>query len=166
MATSEYTETDRLTGELFRLTRLIERVHARYAARWSDGVERAAYLLLVQLVTDGPRRLSALAEVVHSDTSTVSRQVAQLVRLGLVERRADPADGRACLLAATGTGEAHFQEKRRRRNESFDALLADWPDRDRRHLRELVSRFNDDFEHYHLKDKDDVKDRANLKDSS
>jgi DNA-binding MarR family transcriptional regulator len=152
MATSEYTELDRLTGELFRLTRLIERVHARYAARWSDGVERAAYLLLVRLVTDGPTRLSALADAVHSDTSTVSRQVAQLVKLGLVERRADPADGRACLLATTAAGEEHFQDKRRRRNESFDALLDGWSARDRRRLRELVSRFNDDFEDYHLKD--------------
>ena len=152
MTTSEYTELDRLTGELFRLTRLIERVHARYAARWSDGVERAAYLLLVRLATDGPTRLSALADAVHSDTSTVSRQVAQLVRLGLVERRADPADGRACLLAATPAGEEHFQAKRRRRNESFEEMLEGWSDRDRRRLRELVSRFNDDFEHYHLKD--------------
>ena len=152
MATSEYTELDRLSGELFRLTRLIERVHARYAARWSDGVERAAYLLLVRLVTDGPIRLSALAAAVHSDTSTVSRQVTQLVKLGLVERRADPADGRACLLAATEAGEEHFQVKRRLGNESFEALLDGWSDRDRRRLRELVSRFNDDFEHYHLED--------------
>jgi DNA-binding MarR family transcriptional regulator len=152
MPTSEYTELDRLSGELFRLTRLIERVHARYAARWSGGVERAAYLLLARLVTVGPSRLSALAEAVHSDTSTVSRQVAQLVRLGLVERCADPADGRACLLAATPAGREHHQVRRRRRNESFDALLAGWSDRDRRRLRELLARFNDDFEHYHLKE--------------
>ena len=50
---------------------------------------------------EGPHRSNALAEAVHSDPSTVSRQIAALVKVGYVERRPDPADGRACLLAAT-----------------------------------------------------------------
>ena len=66
-----------------------------------DGVEWAAYGLLFQLVNDGPRRSSALAETACVDPSTVSRQVAQLVKAGLVERQSDPEDGRASLLVAT-----------------------------------------------------------------
>ncbi|MGQ0482436.1 MAG: MarR family winged helix-turn-helix transcriptional regulator [Pseudonocardia sp.] len=143
-------EYDQLGGELIRLTRLFDRAHARYVAQQGDGVERAAYLLLVTLVKGGPRRLSALADAVHSDISTVSRQATQLVRLGLVARQPDPSDGRASLLAATELGVRTFEDKRRRRNQHFAELLAHWPEADRRALCELVGRFNDDFERYHL----------------
>jgi DNA-binding MarR family transcriptional regulator len=144
-------EYDELVSELMRLNRLLERAHARYSAQYGDGVERAAYVLLAHLVKDGPRRLSALADAVHSDISTVSRQVTQLVRLGLVTRQADPSDGRASLLAATDHGRRTFEEKRQRRNQHLSELLADWCPADRRALRELVGRFNEDFERYHLR---------------
>jgi DNA-binding MarR family transcriptional regulator len=88
----------------------------------------------------------ALAEEVHSDPSTISRQVGQLVRLGLVERTADPADGRATLLAATAEGRRVFEENRRRRNEHLADLLSPWPDGDRRALAALLARFADDYE--------------------
>jgi DNA-binding MarR family transcriptional regulator len=113
-------------------------------------VERAAYLLLVMLVKHGPRRLSVLADEVHSDASTVSRQVAQLVHLGLVERRPDPTDGRASTLAATETGEYHVECKRQARNQAYAELLANWTEGDRQRLRELLARFNDDFEGFFL----------------
>ena len=145
-----YEDIDLLNGELFRLLRLMERGHARYAAQQPDGLERAAYLLLVHLVKDGPQRLSALAEAVHSDVSTVSRQIAQLVKLGLVERRSDPSDGRASLLAASAQGELTFQAKRQRRNELVAELMIDWSETDRRRLCKLISRFSDDYERFFL----------------
>jgi DNA-binding MarR family transcriptional regulator len=153
MQTTEVNDLDQLSAELFRLTRLFERAQARNTAHYADGVERAAFLLLVHLVKDGPQRLSALAEAVHSDVSTVSRQVGQLVRLGVVERRADPTDGRAGLLAATAAGRENVEFKRCRRNRAFSALLADWSADDRHQLCELVGRFNDDFERYFLGEK-------------
>ncbi len=140
---------DNLSGELIRLTRLLERAYARYSAQSGDGVERAAYLLLVHLVKHGPRRLSSLAEAVHSDVSTVSRQVTQLVQLGLVARQPDPSDGRASMLAATGDGVRTYERKRARRTRHFAELLEDWPTQDWQRLHELVTRFNDDFERYH-----------------
>lgn len=154
MDVDEVTDLDRqldlLSAELFRLTRLFERTHARKTAQQTDGVERAAYLLLVRLVKDGPQRLSALADAVHSDVSTASRQVAQLVSLGLVERRADPTDGRASLLAATAIGTDKIEARRRARNKEFGELLGEWPEEERQQLRALLGRFNDDFESYFL----------------
>lgn len=144
-------EYDRLGGELIRLNRLLERAHARYTAQQGDGLERAAYLLLATLVRTGPQRLSVLADAVHSDVSTVSRQVTQLVRLDLVARQPDPSDGRAALLAATALGVRTFEDKRRRRNQHFAELLVDWSEADRHALSELLGRFNDDFERYHLR---------------
>ncbi len=137
---------DEVSGQLIRLVRLMERKQAQYQADHPDAVERATYFLLVHLVKGGPQRASALAEAVHSDPSTISRQVAQLVRLGFVERTADPEDGRATLLAATDEGRRVFEENRRVRNERIAEMLADWSVADRRNLAELLGRFSTAFE--------------------
>jgi DNA-binding MarR family transcriptional regulator len=150
MPTTQLANLDELGVELFRLTRLVERAHARVTGQERDGVERAAFLLLAQLVRGGPQRLSTLADAVHSDVSTVSRQVAQLIRRGLVERRPDPTDGRAGLFAATEAGVAGLQARRRRRNEAFAEMLRDWSPHDVRRLGELLARFNHDFERHFL----------------
>ena len=113
MASEEELATaDAVSTELIRLMRLLERGRAQYQADHPDAVERATYLLLVHLVKGGPRRAGALAEAVHSDPSTISRQIGHLVKLGLVERTADPVDGRATLLAATTEGLRVFEENR------------------------------------------------------
>ncbi|MBA2323081.1 MAG: MarR family transcriptional regulator [Pseudonocardiales bacterium] len=145
------TEYDQLSGELARLNRLLDRAQARFSAQFGDGLERAAFVLLVHLVKDGPRRLSALAEAVHSDISTVSRQVTQLVQLVLVARQPDPSDGRASLLAATDEGRATFEAKRARRNQNMAKVLAEWTPADRATLCRLLGRFNDDYENHHLR---------------
>jgi DNA-binding MarR family transcriptional regulator len=100
----------------------------------------------VHLAKDGARRAGALAEAVHSDPSTVSRQVAHLVQLGLVERVADPADGRATLLVATDEGRRVFDENRQLRNRGIASLMSEWPDDDRRTFARLLTRFTDSFE--------------------
>lgn len=139
---------DQLSYEMVRFVRLMSRLGTHLATRQKDGVERAAYALLAHLVLEGPRRTTALAEAVHSDTSTVSRQVAALVKLGLVERSQDPADGRACLIAATEHGEEVFDHNRRRRDAHLATMLADWPQRDFDRFVALLGRFNTDFEGY------------------
>jgi DNA-binding MarR family transcriptional regulator len=145
---AELATADEVGGQLIRLVRLVERKHAQYQAEHLDAVERATYHLLVHLVKDGPRRAGALAEAVHSDPSTISRQIGHLVRLGLVERTADPEDGRATLLAATDEGTRVFEENRRVRNERIAGMLAHWSEPDRRMLGELLARFTTDFENF------------------
>jgi DNA-binding MarR family transcriptional regulator len=137
---------DAVGSQLIRLVRLIERKQVQYQAEHPDAVERATYHLLVHLVKDGPRRAGSLADAVHSDPSTISRQIGHLVRLGLVERTADPVDGRATLLAATEEGRRVFEENRRIRNERIAEMLESWSDDDRRALSELLTRFTSDFE--------------------
>jgi DNA-binding MarR family transcriptional regulator len=144
--TEELRTADEIGSQLVRLVRLIERVQAQYQAEHPDAVDRATYLLLVHLVKDGARRAGALAESVHSDPSTVSRQVAHLVQLGLVERVADPADGRATLLVATDEGRRVFDENRQLRNRGIASLMSDWPDDDRQAFLQLLTRFTDRFE--------------------
>lgn len=142
----ELATADEVGSQLIRLVRLIERKAAQYQAQHPDAVERATYHLLVYLVKDGPCRSGALAKVVHSDPSTISRQIAQLVRLGYVERTADPEDGRATLLAATDEGRRIFEENRRLRNEHIAGMLAGWSESDRTAFGTLLARFTEDFE--------------------
>jgi DNA-binding MarR family transcriptional regulator len=132
--------------QLIRLVRLVERKQAQYQAEHPDAVERATYHLLVHLVKDGPRRAGALAEAVHSDPSTISRQIGHLVKLGYVERVADPEDGRATLLVATDDGRRIFEYNRRQRNQQIARMLADWDQSDRTALCDLLGRFLDGFE--------------------
>lgn len=139
---------DRLGSQIIRFVRSIARVGAHFAAHRKDGVEGAAYALLAHLITEGPRRTTALAEALHSDPSTISRQTAALVRLGLVERRSDQMDGRVCLLVATDEGERVFAEHRRRRDAHLAAMLAGWSESELRQFTFLLDRFNSDLEAY------------------
>lgn len=140
--------SDRLGHQMIRLIRMVERAKAGRGVG-PDGVERAAYVLLARLVLEGPSRSNALAESVHSDPSTVSRQVAGLVRAGLVERRPDPDDGRASLLAATDEGLRVFQTNRDRRNQEISAVTAHWDEADRVQLVGLLDRLTTDLEDHH-----------------
>jgi DNA-binding MarR family transcriptional regulator len=117
-------------------------------ARSRHGAEWSAYVLLFHLVQDGPMRSRDLAACVAADPSTVSRQAATLVELGLVERRPDPADRRAVQLAATERGAELFRRIGADREAMFDIVLADWSDSDVEQLTSLLARFTTDIERH------------------
>ena len=138
----------RIVTELGRQLARFGRAMVRYKAQQTLSVGEAAtaaYGLLFQLA-ERPQRAGALAEAVHADPSTVSRQVAQLVERGLVERQPDPADGRACVLVPTADGRHVIDVLRLRRDEHLAAVLRDWPAEDVQQLVGLLSRFITDFE--------------------
>src|SRR4051795_5223002 len=133
---------DQLGHELVRLVRLINKAKSQVSKQGPDGIERAAYAILFTLIHEGPQRTSRLAESLHSEISTISRQSSSLVQHGLVERQADPEDGRACLLAPTAEGMRVFEENRKKRNEWLVEVLADWTEEDRETLNVLFGRLN------------------------
>ncbi|MFC0116157.1 MarR family winged helix-turn-helix transcriptional regulator [Kibdelosporangium aridum] len=110
------------------------------------GIDKTSMVLLGALKQIGPVRSNALAEAVYSDPSTISRQVAALVKDGLIERRADPADGRASLLAVTDEGRALLDARHRQRSCSLARMLAHWSPDDRERFVELLERFVVDHE--------------------
>ncbi|WP_424183965.1 MarR family winged helix-turn-helix transcriptional regulator [Actinokineospora sp. G85] len=114
----------------------------------TTGIDRSAFILLKNLLHLGPSRSRALAEAVHSDPSTVSRQVATLVKDGLVERRADPEDGRASLLAVTAAGVRLLEEQRARFALSLARMVRHWEPADLDHFIELFERFLGDHQNY------------------
>lgn len=142
---SQLQAADQLVTSLVRFFRLIVRMKGQFSAG-PAGLEHAAFVLLAHLVNDGPQRMTALAESVLSDPSTVSRQTTALVKHGLVERRPDPDDRRASLLAATEEGTRLFQQARHDRDVYIAQALRGWEEPDVRRLGELMERLTADFE--------------------
>lgn len=133
--------TAALGDDLIRVVKLLHTVR-QHAPRQHPQVDPMAYPLLFNLKVR-PMRVSALAEALHSDVSTVSRQVSTLVDLGFVDRGPDPDDGRAQALSLTDEGTALLTAIREDRDRWLQGLLSDWPDADiasfSAHLRHFAS---------------------------
>lgn len=137
-----------LAQQLSRHARLLNVIRTHMASWAPTGLDWSAFTLVMTLVKLGPARQGELAESSLLDPSTVSRHVAQLVRAGLVERRADPADGRAVQLVASPLGEAMAAEVFARRKQMLDQVLAGWGPDDLATLCRLFGRLNDDLDAY------------------
>ena len=144
----ELATADQLGLQLVRFLRLAHHAKQHVLGRGEQGIERSNYALLATLVHAGPLRANALAEALHSDPSTISRQVSALVGQGLVERESDPDDGRACVLAPTAAGVEVFRANHERRTRLMAALLRDWPAADQRDLVRLLTKLNSEIENY------------------
>jgi DNA-binding MarR family transcriptional regulator len=134
-----YVHLEREIGLLLRRSRAIS---ARLAAELHPDLDGAAYGLLALLQDAGPQRASDLVSRLGLDKSTVSRQVTSLVALGLVDRSADPEDGRALVLTPSAEGSARLARIREARRARWEADLAGWPVEDVARLAELLGRFN------------------------
>lgn len=106
------------------------------------GLDRALFPLLVRIAQRGPLGVVELAEMSGRDHSTVSRQIAKLESLGLVERRAG-SDRRVRAAQVTARGRAMTDDIARARNQLMSAALADWPSDERRELARLVRKLAD-----------------------
>ncbi|WP_434451645.1 MarR family winged helix-turn-helix transcriptional regulator [Lentzea sp. E54] len=140
---AEHELADRVGMAMVRLNKMHAQVTHQMA---KQGMDKSAYVLLVTLLGLGECRSNALAEAVLSDPSTISRQVAGLVKDGLVERRADPADGRASVLVVTEAGRELIMNRRRQRNEAIKRMFDEWPEEDFKTFAELFERFVQDYE--------------------
>ena len=124
MAVSKDEANDVFLG-LLRVQKLL--VAARNTApRLEDGVDVTAYPVLFVVAGAGTARISDIATTLHNDVSTVSRQVSSLVGLELLEKSADPNDGRASVVSLTERGRAALDRIQASRAEWFQGLLSDW----------------------------------------
>jgi DNA-binding MarR family transcriptional regulator len=136
-----------LAENFVSLMRSFNRARAQFLTEAEHDVEWSAHLLLKCIANSAtPIRSGALAEALHSDPSTVSRQVAALVKEGYLERRADPEDGRASLLALTESGEDLLAEHDRIRLERFALVVDDWSDADVKRFSTLLQRFTQNYD--------------------
>ncbi|GAB7193264.1 hypothetical protein NUM3379_39730 [Kineococcus sp. NUM-3379] len=134
-----------LAQQLRRQHRTLHALKALFA-REEGEADGAAAMLLATLAESGPLRAGALAEAVHSDPSTVSRQTAALVTRGLLERQPDPADGRAARLALTAAGEEFLRTLHTRRLAMLGEALRDWEPAELERFAASLRRFNDSLD--------------------
>ena len=137
---------DRLTSSVAQLVRTGRHVSARAATHLYGELPSYGWAMLVPLERDGDQRCSALAVQVGVDVSVASRQLAVLARLGYVERRPDPQDGRASLLRLTTAGVQALAATRTLRAEWALGALADWDEAEARVLSDLLDRLVTDLE--------------------
>ncbi len=134
-----YVALEREVALLLRRSRAIQ---GRLAGELHQDLDGAAYGLLVLLDDAGPLRASDVVAKLGLDKSTVSRQVASLVDLGLVDRAADPDDGRAQVLSTSPEGHRRLSRLRDARRARWEADLSDWETTDVATLATLLGRLN------------------------
>lgn len=134
-----FVQLEREIGLLLRRSRAIS---DRLARELHPDLDGASYGVLALLADSGPLRAGDIVARLGLDKSTVSRQVASLVALGLVTRTPDPDDARAQMLAPSPEGSARLARIRTARRQRWASDLADWPRKDIASLATLLARFN------------------------
>jgi DNA-binding MarR family transcriptional regulator len=137
----------RLNEALDRLIRRasLRRVHQRLRAAAGVSLDRSSYWLASWLAEAESLRLSDLADVLHMDVSTVSRQVQAAERAGLVERRPDPSDRRASRVYLTPGGRDALDRLRAVQRAEILAAVEDWSPDEQLTFAELMDRFASRF---------------------
>ena len=138
---------DELEHEVSVMWRRGRTYQAALAQKVHTGLDAAGYSMMVGLDTEEDVRASDLVARFGLDKSTISRQIAHLESLGLVERVRDAHDRRAQVIRLTPTGEERLHEVRSVRRARIRSALDDWPADDVRALGELLGRLNADLRH-------------------
>lgn len=137
------------------LTRLLRRARVAlslYAAQIHPGIDLAGYTLLLEVRDatreddEGAVRAADLAARLGLHKSTLSRGLAQLESIGLVERGPDPSDARARLVGLSADGARRLQQVSAERRARLSVVLDHWDDRDVQQLAALLYRLNSDLE--------------------
>lgn len=137
-------DVERTLTTLLRKARL-PRLHERLVERAGVSLDRALYDVLVRVEENQPMRLTDLAVLLGVDASTASRQLKSLESSGLVERRSDPADGRAAVFVLSAAGRRTLARVRDARLAAISHLLAEWEAQDLADLARLLERLGADI---------------------
>ena len=103
-------------------------------------LDRSAYPILSRIDELGPMRIRGLADALHLDPSTVSRQLKPLVADGLLASGTDAKDNRASVMRLTRSGERALQRISDARHDLLEDLLRGWDPADLNQLEHLLMR--------------------------
>jgi DNA-binding MarR family transcriptional regulator len=121
-------------------------MHAFIMKRAGVSLDRALFPLLGHISRAGPIGVAELADAVDLDQSTVSRQLAKLESLGLVERSTNPSDQRVRQAVLTDAGRQMASRVQKTLAWLKEQVLADWSDAERTQLATLLRRLSDSLE--------------------
>lgn len=94
----------------------IARTARRMRQEAGGGLSPTLIAALATIDGHGPLTPSELADLERVQRPTATRIVAALSDRGLIERAADPSDGRGALLSTSGAGRELLRRVRRRKN--------------------------------------------------
>ena len=97
---SEATDAVRLA---MAVSRLRSRIRIEAGMR-STGIPISQLAVLARIIDEGPTTAAALAAGEHVTQQAIAQSLATLKERGLVEKQADPSDGRKSLVTATAAG--------------------------------------------------------------
>ena len=115
-----------LEAEFGELITHFRRIITENANRVSPGLLPGAYKIFTTIARCERVTVSALSERMLMDKGQVSRMVRELEDLGLVERSADPTDGRSFLLELTPLGTERLSVARLPQEGMLLRTLSDW----------------------------------------
>ena len=113
-----------------------------FLARAGVKLDRALFPLLSRIGRSYPIGVVELANLVGRGHSTVSRQVAKLETLGLVEGRAEKGDQRVRLLEPSAAGWMMLEQFAMVRRKFLSERLGSWTDEERSMLLDLLTRLS------------------------
>jgi len=103
-------------------------------------LDRALFPVLVRLHAGGTMGVAQLAEHVGRDPSTISRQLAKLEQMGLVDRPVSENDMRVRAARVTIAGARTIEAISKARREVLGELIQGWSIAERRLFPELLQR--------------------------
>jgi DNA-binding MarR family transcriptional regulator len=90
-----------------RLAMAVSRLRSRIrieAGLRSTGIPISQIAVLARIIDEGPMTAAALAAGEHVTQQAIAQSLATLRERGLVDKQADPSDGRKSLVTATAAG--------------------------------------------------------------
>jgi DNA-binding MarR family transcriptional regulator len=103
------------------------------------------YRILGTVVREGALQQGHIAERLELDKAVASRTIKHLEDLGLVERAADPSDGRAFLVTASELGRSRYDATSDRERAVLQARLTEWGVEDLHRFSDLLGRLMDEL---------------------
>ncbi|MDA0183994.1 MarR family transcriptional regulator [Solirubrobacter phytolaccae] len=119
-------------------------VQGQILAKSGETLDQPSHQTLRHLLAWGPMRPTALAEVLGTGASYVSKIVGRLEEDGLVQRSTDPSDRRASLVTLTEAGEVAARGVYELGDRMIAEVLSGWSAADVRRYTDLTERFVSD----------------------
>ncbi|WP_206508878.1 MarR family transcriptional regulator [Rhodococcus sp. BGS-1C] len=138
------TTAEALVEEIFLFGRVLKR--AVTTGDEASPLPQALTGVLATLATEGECRQTDLANRLCVSQSALSRQIAELVDLGFIDRTPDPCDKRASLVCVSAQGQQKLTHIWDRRATRLRAMLENWDEQDALDALESIRRLNTTFD--------------------
>jgi DNA-binding MarR family transcriptional regulator len=143
MAELDAANIDEMTSAILTASRLLVAITARSL----EAVEETATLpqlrMLVVLSTQGPAKLTVLAQLLAVNPSTAMRMVGRLAAAGLIDKQSSPRSGREISIELTPAGRTLVDDVTARRRAQIAAIVTRMPATHRLALVEALRVFTD-----------------------